>query len=52
MASIKKTFNSQKVTAFVFQAWRHGDRGPDGNYPTDPNGEDKWRYGWKELTPV
>ena len=32
--------------------WRHGDRAPNGTYPTDPNQEDKWRYGWEELTPV
>ena len=34
------------------QLWRHGDRGLNRTYPTDPNQEDAWRYGWQELTPV
>ena len=37
---------------FFLQVWRYGDRGVNGTYPTDPNKENSWRYGWQELTPV
>ncbi|KAF7634523.1 hypothetical protein Mgra_00006095 [Meloidogyne graminicola] len=36
----------------VHVIWRHGDRAPISIYPTDPNKEDLWPYGFGELTEV
>uniref|UniRef100_A0A915CNJ5 acid phosphatase n=1 Tax=Ditylenchus dipsaci TaxID=166011 RepID=A0A915CNJ5_9BILA len=36
----------------VQMVWRHGDRAPLQNYPTDEHQENVWPLGWGELTPI
>jgi hypothetical protein len=42
-----------KKLIFVHAIWRHGDRNPANNFPTDTgNNETTWPDGWGELTNI
>lgn len=49
LAAIPLVFCEDQIL-FSQVVWRHGDRAPVGNYPTDSHGEDAWPFGWGELT--